>query len=389
MNHDKSSLNEIQYPILKMMDEAAQAQRPDKFHEQAKFWFNTNPAIIRELLSWIYQNKAQLHLPAIDEQNPALTILDPFMGFGTVLKEALALDSVPIGIEINPVSWFFAHTEMEQHDFKTITTAFKRLAKRKTWHGTPLQEELLSYYKTACPCEKDHPEKAEVVRLFWIQTDMCSNSACQKRIPLFEDFIIYQKKMTVNYYPDVSCSSCKQKFDWDSDLVTLIVETRLMVNGLQDAAGIDRGAKLWAYSENSVKCPTCQKEIIKSPQLPSPEQKKVLLSVLSAPIAKPSGNIAGICRKMFAVHPVEVPIIHGKETFSAIGTPVRFVVQKTKFNTLPRPRRRKKEFRFFPSRWKAIVPIVIRKKTRHMIVYFIKRGAVFLKKFQQKISHIS
>ncbi len=283
MNHDKSSLNEIQYPILKIMDEATQAQRSDKFHEQAKFWFNTNPIIIRELLTWIYQNKAQLHLPSTDGQNPALTILDPFMGFGTVLKEAQALDSVPIGIEINPVSWFFAHAEMEKHDLKTISSAFRRLAKRKTWHGTPLQEELLSYYKTACPCEKNHPEKAEVVRLFWIQTDMCSNPTCQKRIPLFEDFIIYQKKMTVNYYPDASCSSCKQKFDWDSDLVTLIVETNLMVNGLQDAAGIDRGAKLWAYGENSVKCPTCQNEMTKSQQLPSPAQKKVLLSVLFCP----------------------------------------------------------------------------------------------------------
>ncbi|MBN2088083.1 hypothetical protein JW964_00640, partial [candidate division KSB1 bacterium] len=197
MNHDKSSLNEIKYPMLKMVDEATQAQRSDKFHEQAKFWFNTNPTIIRELLSWIYQHQAQLHLPAIDEQNPTRTILDPFMGFGAVLKEALALDSIPIGIEINPVSWFFAHTEMEHFDAKSLSSAFRHLAKRKTWHETPLQEELHSYYKTTCPCEKEHTEKADVVRLFWIQTDLCSNPNCQKRIPLFEDFIVFQKKVTV------------------------------------------------------------------------------------------------------------------------------------------------------------------------------------------------
>ncbi|MBN2093186.1 hypothetical protein JW964_26420, partial [candidate division KSB1 bacterium] len=77
--------------------------------------------------------------------------------------------------------------------------------------------------------------------------------------------------------------SCKQKFDWDLDLVTLIVETNLMIDGLQEAAGIDRGAKLWAYSENQVKCPACQKEVKNLRKLPAVEQKKVLLSVLFCP----------------------------------------------------------------------------------------------------------
>src|SRR3989338_8594807 len=77
-------------------------------------------------------------------------ILDPFMGGGTTVVEALRLGCRVIGIDLNPVAWFIVKTEIEPVDLDALNAAFDRLAARPVdWNGgRPLKETLLSLYKT-------------------------------------------------------------------------------------------------------------------------------------------------------------------------------------------------------------------------------------------------
>ena len=251
-------------------------------------WFNTNPVLIRALLKWLlHQTEAPPGRESADAQATIASekpiLIDPFMGFGTILKEAIQAGFDPIGIDINPVAWFFSKVELAAVELKTFNQAIRRLARQTTWHNQPLAKELHHYYQTECPCPHPHLEKAEILRMFWMQTAICSNPVCQKRIPLFEDFIILQKKMTVPYYAKTECPACNQRFDWDQEPVTFIAAPNLMVNGRSDAAGVGRALEKWSAGKSPIHCPWCHRDIESVQPTQPPAMKKVLLTVLICP----------------------------------------------------------------------------------------------------------
>src|SRR3989454_4534449 len=88
-----------------------------------------------------------------DPDTNGKVVLDPFMGGGTTVVEALRLGCKVIGIDLNPVAWFIVKTEVEPVDLDALQDAFERLANRPvTWSGKSVRETLLEQYKTACPC---------------------------------------------------------------------------------------------------------------------------------------------------------------------------------------------------------------------------------------------
>ena len=88
----------------------------------------------------------------IDPDTKGVKILDPFMGGGTTIVEALRLGFNVTGIYLSPVAWFIVKTEVQLVDIDELDAAFKRLEERSTISGKPVKEELLSHYKTECPC---------------------------------------------------------------------------------------------------------------------------------------------------------------------------------------------------------------------------------------------
>lgn len=85
-----------------------------------------------------------------DPDTKDTVILDPFMGGGTTVVEALRLGCRVIGIDLNPVAWFIVKTEIEPVDLEALRAAYDRLAARPVaWNnGRPVKETLLSLYKT-------------------------------------------------------------------------------------------------------------------------------------------------------------------------------------------------------------------------------------------------
>jgi hypothetical protein len=70
-----------------------------------------------------------------DPDTNGVRILDPFMGGGTTVVEALRLGCHVTGIDLNPVAWFIVKTEVEPVNIEDLKAAFKRLEERPASSG--------------------------------------------------------------------------------------------------------------------------------------------------------------------------------------------------------------------------------------------------------------
>ncbi|MBC8418194.1 MAG: DUF1156 domain-containing protein, partial [Desulfobacterales bacterium] len=187
------------------------------------------------------------------------------------------------------VAWFIVKTEVEPVDIEELKAAFKRLEERLTLSGKPVKEELLSHYKTECPCCGAGREEADIIYTFWVKSAICTNPTCRKGVPLFPNYIVAKKSPSVQYVPDYQCSKCKKTFDLDLYRASLVAEESLIINNARDAAGDKRTNKRWAAYDpisHSVICPWCQKNNDfhgSNPNNLKKVRKKVPLTVLLCP----------------------------------------------------------------------------------------------------------
>jgi hypothetical protein len=199
-------------------------------------------------------------------------ILDPFMGGGTTVVEALRLRCRVIGIDLNPVAWFIVKTEIEPVDLDALKAAFERLAERPVaWNnGRSLKKTLLNLYKT----EVADGIEADVIYTFWVKSAICTDSNCRREVPLFPNYIIAQKSPSIRYHRDAVCPGCRKTFDWEVQFASLIAEPSLMVNAPRGSGGEGRPTTIWSYAPEPPKprkrgdlwptdvlCPYCQQSV--------------------------------------------------------------------------------------------------------------------------------
>ena len=255
-----------------------------------------------------------------DPDTKGIRILDPFMGGGTTVVEALRLGCDVTGIDLNPVAWFVVKAEVEPVDIDKLEDAFKRLENRMTSSGQPLKKDLLSHYKTECPCCGAGKEDANIIYTFWVKSAICTNPTCRKEVPLFGSYIIMQKAPSIKYLPDYECRACKKTFDLDVDPASFIAEKSLSVNNPRDSAGEGRSNKRWALRDNITGkfiCPWCSKDGevkgIKSAKKP---KKKVPLTILLCPHCEavwqyrgslPDELICPVCAKKYNPEKGNIP----------------------------------------------------------------------------------
>jgi len=109
-------------------------------------------------------------------------VLDPFMGGGTTVVEALRLGCKVIGIDLNPVAWFITKKAIEPVDLDALDAAFEHLKET-------IAPEITKYYKTTCPkCQ----EAVDVMYVFWVKKVPCLN--CGEEVRLFRSFRIASRK---------------------------------------------------------------------------------------------------------------------------------------------------------------------------------------------------
>lgn len=229
-----------------------------------------------------------------DADTQGKVVLDPFMGGGTTVVEALRLGCKVVGIDLNPVAWFIVKTEVEPVDIEALKSAFERLAARPvTWNGgKPLRESLLDLYRS----EVQPGLEADVIYTFWVKHAICTDPTCNKEVPLFKDYLIAAKTLSVKYHRGVPCPECKRSFDWEVDIASLVAEPTMMVNSPRGSAGEGRLQAAWSYAPEprrpknkrdaayaQVACPHCAKN--QRLQVPDKkkERKKIPLTVLLCP----------------------------------------------------------------------------------------------------------
>ncbi len=218
-----------------------------------------------------------------DPDTKGKVILDPFMGGGTTIVEALRLGCKVVGIDLNPVAWFIVKTEVEPVDLQELRQAFDRLALRQvSWSGKPLKQTLLDLYKTECPgCGS---RDADIIYTFWVKSAPCTTAVCKHTTPLFSDYIIAQKPVSIRYFPDCACPFCSKTFDWEREPASLVAQEKLQVAAAQFSAGEGRTSARWSYSRSdTAACPWCGKTIKPRPVKNKLERKKIPLTVLLCP----------------------------------------------------------------------------------------------------------
>lgn len=141
-------------------------------------------------------------------------VLDPFMGGGTTMVEALRLGCKVIGVDINPVAWFITKKEIEPVDLGALDAAFRSLEQTA---GQRIKE----YYRTTCP----GGHAAEVMYYFWVKVARCTG--CGAPVRLFPNYELSRRDHqhvsvcprclqiveTTGYLPHTECPECGYVFD--------------------------------------------------------------------------------------------------------------------------------------------------------------------------------
>jgi adenine-specific DNA methylase len=111
-----------------------------------------------------------------------ITVLDPFMGGGTTILEALRFGCKVIGNDLQPLSLFVTRALVEPMDTKAVDAAVRYL-------GRTVGKEIQNYYKTKCPC---CGETADVMYTFHVKKVKTGGQCKEHRF--FSTFILAYKK---------------------------------------------------------------------------------------------------------------------------------------------------------------------------------------------------
>lgn len=206
-----------------------------------------------------------------------LRVLDPFMGGGTTVVEALRLGFEVVGNDYNPVAWFIVRGETTPVDLVALDAAYQRVADK-------VRDELLALYKTRCPLTgKD----ADIIYGFWVKQGICVDPGCGGVTDLFKGYVVgrIQGDLGLYYLPDVCCPNCEGRFDWELERCTITAGGPQVVG--EKGAGISRPPDarfVFGGLDTGVSCPHCGESVgAESTSGLKRAKKKVLVQVLVDP----------------------------------------------------------------------------------------------------------
>jgi len=204
-----------------------------------------NAKVLEDDGRWRPVTKEELENPQLlylkDVDLGGKIVLDPMMGDGTTVIEALRLGCKVVAQDLNPVAWFLVKKMVEPVDIDLLKEGFKKL-ENKVVHG------IKQYYRTICPhcleryckIEGKNPEAfikeasqelrdagnpqdlyekycfkdkegfferdknifADTMYYFWIKEVSCVN--CSAKVPLFRGYMLAQKRDGKGYHVNLS-----------------------------------------------------------------------------------------------------------------------------------------------------------------------------------------
>lgn len=125
-----------------------------------------------------------------------VTVLDPFMGSGTTIGEALKLGANAVGCDINPISSFLVQQELTHVPYQELMDTYEMLERK-------VAPEILRYYKTL---DLKSGLEIPVLYYFWVKIVKTPKG---EEIPLFSRYIFAQNAYA-SKKPDaqILCPQC-------------------------------------------------------------------------------------------------------------------------------------------------------------------------------------
>lgn len=162
-----------------------------------KWWARRTGATFRAILLGALLPEGYSPLDFFYQANnfPEAVILDPFMGGGTTIGEALRLGARVVGVDINPVSWFLVKKIVEPASLRSLDQAFRTLEQS-------VGQKILHLYDTICPhCHGP----AQAIYTYWVKRVPCQT--CGQAVPLRKSMVL-ARHMSKPHTGLVTCPEC-------------------------------------------------------------------------------------------------------------------------------------------------------------------------------------
>ena len=168
-----------------------------------KWWAQRLGSVFRAILIHLLENHSDDEWELFYKTHTHSTkiVLDPFMGSGTTLGEALKLGAKTIGCDINPISSFLVKQELTNISLNEIAAEMDKLS-------VTISNEIKQYYKTIDP---NSGKEIPVLYYFWVKIVSTTQG---EQIPLFSKYIFSQ-----DAYPSkkpkaqIICPNCWKVFE--------------------------------------------------------------------------------------------------------------------------------------------------------------------------------
>jgi putative DNA methylase len=165
-----------------------------------KWWANRLGSVFRAILLGVANERFEWQVFYEKHRFSKLTVLDPFMGSGTTVGEALKLGMRAIGCDINPVSTFQVRQALTQVDALQLELAYRDLERT-------VAPRIQEFYTTVNPATG---EKCRVLYFFWVKTVM---TPAGEEIPLFGNYIFSRDAYTSRKpMSQILCKHCGAVF---------------------------------------------------------------------------------------------------------------------------------------------------------------------------------
>jgi putative DNA methylase len=184
-----------------------------------KWWARRTGTVFRGLLLDLLLDEREDVMAAFYRRHDFsdTTILDPFMGGGTTVGEALRLGCRVVGCDLNPVAWFLVKQAMREVDTPALVAAYRQVE-------VEAAEPIGAMYETTCTgCAS----AARAQYVAWIKQVPCS--ACGSLADLHTSQVIMADMATKGaglvdcprcWHPwwvtavraEVSCPECSHRF---------------------------------------------------------------------------------------------------------------------------------------------------------------------------------
>ena len=162
-----------------------------------KWWARRLGSVFRTILLSTFadeeQDVWQLYYEGADLGK---VVLDPFMGGGTTVTEALRLGCKVIGSDLNPVAWWTVRQAVSPVTPQELDAAFAQIE-------TAVADRLLALYKTTCPiCQ----EEADAVHVLWVKLAPCMG--CGHSVALHPSYVLHYRQGNATLF----CPACNHVF---------------------------------------------------------------------------------------------------------------------------------------------------------------------------------